>query len=76
MQDEMLKVMALKVLQEISTDIRGTEFYYIMADETSDVSNIEHLVLCIRWVDDDLKSREELLVCMRLMSLMQIRSCW
>ena len=59
MQNEMLKVMALKVLREISSDIRNAEFYSIMADETADVSNTEQLVLCIRWVDDDLQSREE-----------------
>ena len=47
-QDEMLKVMALQVLREIAREIRSAEFYSIMVDETSDVSNIEQLVMCIR----------------------------
>ena len=30
-----------------------------MADETADVSNKEQLVICIRWVDDDLTAHED-----------------
>ena len=30
-----------------------------MADETSDISNQEQLVFCIRWVDHDLNAQEE-----------------
>ena len=30
-----------------------------MADETADVSNKEQLVICIRWVDDDLDIHED-----------------
>ena len=30
-----------------------------MADETGDVENIEQLVICIRWVDEQLNAREE-----------------
>ena len=31
----------------------------MMADETADVSNNEQLVICIRWVDEDLEVHEE-----------------
>ena len=30
-----------------------------MADETTDASNKEQLVICIRWVDDDLIAHED-----------------
>ena len=30
-----------------------------MADETADVSNNEQLVICIRWVDEDLEVHED-----------------
>ena len=56
MQKEMLKVMVLKLFREIAAEIRSAEFYAIMADETSDISNTEQLVVFIRWVDDDLDS--------------------
>ena len=59
MQNEMLKVMALKVLREIAAEIQSAECYAIMVDETSDVSNKEQLVFCVRWVDCNLVAREE-----------------
>jgi len=59
MQNEMLKVMALKVLREIASEIQSAEFYAIMVDESSDAANTEQLVLCVRWVDDDLNAHEE-----------------
>ena len=30
-----------------------------MTDESADISNQEQLVVCIRWVDDDLTAHEE-----------------
>ena len=59
MQNEMLKVMALRVLREIAARIRDVDFYCIMVDEATDVSNTSQLVLCIRWVDDELSPHEE-----------------
>ena len=56
---EMLKVMTPKILRRIAAEIRTTEFYATMGNETSDISNTEQFVICIRWVDDDLNSREE-----------------
>ena len=32
----------------------GNNFFVIMADESADVANEEQVVVCIRWVDDDL----------------------
>lgn len=51
--------MALKVLREMASSISKSDFFSIMADECSDVSNKEQLALCFRWTDDDLEARED-----------------
>ena len=51
--------MALQILREIAGNIQNALIYTIMADETADVSNHEQLVICIRWVDDDLVIHED-----------------
>ncbi|KAJ8041249.1 Zinc finger MYM-type protein 1 [Holothuria leucospilota] len=51
--------MALRVLRDIVNDIKGSDIYSIMADETADVSNTEQLVLCLRWVTDELTVHED-----------------
>ena len=58
-QNEMLKVMALIVLREISATLHCTEFYSIMVDECTDSSNQEQGVIVLRWVDDQLQPHEE-----------------
>ena len=58
-QNEMMKLMAHQVLREIGAEIRGAEFFSIMVDEATDVSNISQLTLCIRWVDDLLNCYED-----------------
>ena len=59
MQNEMLKVMALQILREVAARIQRSTFFSIMADETTDMSNREQLVICLRWVDDDLVPHED-----------------
>ena len=51
-QNELLEVMALGMLRQISANIQNATFFTIMADETAHISNKEQLVICIRWVDD------------------------
>ena len=51
MQNEILTVMALRVLREIASAIQKALFYTVMVDETS---NQEQVVLVIRWVDGNL----------------------
>ena len=58
-QNELLKVMGLQVLRNIATSLHSAEFYSIMVDETTDVSNKEQAVLCFRWVSDDLIAHED-----------------
>ena len=58
-QKEILEIMALKLLRGIASDIREADFFSIMADESSDVTNKEQLTLCIRWVDENLAIHED-----------------
>ena len=54
------KVLALGILKKISKQIQTAELFTIMADETADISNQEQVVICIRWIDDEiLMTREE-----------------
>ena len=47
--------------------IRNAEFYSIIADEASDVSHKEQLVVCIRWVDNDFETHEDPIEHIKLM---------
>ena len=58
-QNEILKLLALKLLRKIATDIRLSGCYSILADEATDVSNTQLLVICIRWVTKDLAVEED-----------------
>ena len=58
-QNEMLQIMSLSILRDISQDIRNSVYYSTMADETTDVSNREQLVLVLRHVHDDLVAHED-----------------
>ena len=58
MQNEMLTVMSLRILREITSAMQKALFYTVMVDETTDCSNKEQAVLVIRWVDGDLNVHE------------------
>ncbi len=58
-QNEMVKVMALRVLREIAASIQNTSFFTLMVDETTDASNVEQVVVCLRWVSEGFDVREE-----------------
>ncbi len=59
MQNEMIKVMALQVLPEVAISIHSASFVTLMVDETTDASNHEQVVLCIRWVDANFEVHED-----------------
>ena len=58
-QNEILKLLALKLLSKIVSDIAITGCYSILADEATDVSNTQHLVVSVRWVTNDLEVEED-----------------
>ena len=55
-QNEILKLLALKLPCKIASDIAMTG---CLADEATDVSNTQQLVVCIRWVTKDLEVEED-----------------
>ena len=55
----MMKIMALQVLREVAQNIQSADFYSVMSDEATDVSNVLQLVICLRWVDRDLGAHDE-----------------
>ena len=57
-QNELLQMMALTVIRRITASVAGKKFA-VMVDETTDVSNCEQLVFCVRFVDDELNPHEE-----------------
>ena len=59
MQNDLLKVMALKVLRSVAACLRDSPFFTIMSDETTDVSNREQVTIILRWVDNDFGVHEE-----------------
>ena len=64
-QNEILQIMALKVLCGIVSDIAESGHYSIVADESTDASNnIKQLVICIHWVD------KEMTICWEYFGLM------
>ncbi|XP_052249555.1 zinc finger MYM-type protein 1-like [Dreissena polymorpha] len=58
-QNEILQLMALRILRKVASDIKTNEFYTIMADETTDKSNREQVVVVFRHVDEDLNVHED-----------------
>ena len=47
-QNELLNIMGAQVLREKLATIRDRKFFSIMADEGTDISNLEQLSFCIR----------------------------
>ena len=58
-QNELLQTMALHILTAIANNLQIAPFYTIIADETTDISNQEQLVVCMQWVDSELDVHEE-----------------
>ena len=58
-QKEILKDMSLSILRDVVNCTKKSDFFNIMVDESSDVSNREQVAFCLRWVDEDLHSHED-----------------
>ena len=58
-QNEILQIMALQILRDIAKNIQSAEIDSILVDEIADTSNKEQMVLCMRWVDENLIPHEE-----------------
>ncbi|MCG8044914.1 MAG: DUF4371 domain-containing protein [Candidatus Thiodiazotropha endolucinida] len=51
--------MAQNIVRELASKMRRSEYFAILADETTDKSNREQLVVCLRWIDENLKVNED-----------------
>ena len=58
-QNEVLEVLALAIMREITANIQTAGIYTIMADETADISNTEQLAVCFRWTDKNMEAHED-----------------
>ena len=55
----MLKLMAVKLLGDITKRIQKAKFFTLMADETTDAGNKDQLVIVFCWVDENLNVHED-----------------
>ena len=59
-QNEILTIMAHRILRGITSLLHKSPFLAIMVDETTDSANKEQVVICMRWVDtDNFEAHEE-----------------
>jgi len=58
MQNEFVSIMANVVLRTITARFQSS-FFTVMIDESTDIANVEQVVLVIRWVDNALDAHEE-----------------
>ena len=59
--NEMIEIMAHKVLRSLISDVQSHKWYSILADETRDLSNREQMVICLRWVSNEYEVFEDLI---------------
>lgn len=58
-QNELLSIMAQQILRCIAENIQSAVFFTVMADEMTDCSNKEQVVLVFRWVGEELEPHED-----------------
>lgn len=52
-ENEMLERLSHTILRQIADNVQRDGYYAIMVDETTDVSTVEQVSMCIRHVDDE-----------------------
>ena len=57
--NELLKIMAQSVTRDIASTVVSSVFYTLMANEVTDASNIEQVVICLRSIDDNFDAHED-----------------
>ena len=58
-QNEILGVMGTTVLREIASAIRHAQYFALMADEATDLSNKGQVVICFRSVNEEIQCHED-----------------
>lgn len=57
--NEQSSLLGLSVLRRLLADINRAQWFSLIADEATDLSKKEQLVVCIRWVDEELNIHED-----------------
>ena len=57
-QNDLLKAAADVVLKTITDEVKDSEGYAVIADEARDISKVEQLALCLRYVNKKLEIKE------------------
>ena len=57
-QNEILQIMSNTVLRGLADDIHPN-FYSLICDEYTDITNKEQMSFCLRWVDEELLAHED-----------------
>ena len=58
-QNEVMQIMTLRVLREVAGNIQDVDFYSVRCHDAADVKNVSELIVCLRWVDEELEAHEE-----------------
>ncbi|KAJ8024350.1 Zinc finger MYM-type protein 1 [Holothuria leucospilota] len=58
-QNEIVRIMATDILCDIADSVSDAKFFSILADECTDASNEEQLLICLRWIDQALEPNED-----------------
>ena len=66
--NELVEIMAHKVLRSLLSDIMSQQWFALLADETRDISNREQLVICLRYVTETNE------VCEEVVGLQQLKN--
>ena len=69
-QNELIAILASRVIQDLVSDIQKAIFFAIICDEYTDISNKEQLTICIRWVDDSLVAHEDFIGFIKIPNIM------
>ncbi|GBN58436.1 hypothetical protein AVEN_35297-1 [Araneus ventricosus] len=51
-QNELINRFGHLIYSQIVTNVRKSIFYFVLADETTDISQIDQFSLCVRYVED------------------------
>ena len=58
-QNELLQVMTNSIVCKIAGTIEDARYFSLMADEVTDSSNREQVVICLRWIDEQFDAHED-----------------
>ena len=58
-QNQIINVVGDKITDEIVKGVKESKFFSVLADEATDVSNKEQMSLVLRYVDENLKVKED-----------------